>query len=64
MGLVTAPQIWYPNGANGPAYDLTKVTCYSPAADPDFVNVRFRGLDAATVQFLRADFEAAMSAVG
>jgi hypothetical protein len=64
MGLVTAAQIWYPNGANGPAYDLTKITWYAPDKDPAFVNVRFRGLDAATVRFPRASFEAAMAAVG
>ncbi len=64
MALVTSPQIWYPNGADGPAYDLTKITWYAPADDPNFVNVRFRGLDAATVRFPQAAFAAAMAAVG
>jgi hypothetical protein len=59
---VTAPQIWYPNGPTGPAYDLTKVTWYGPDTDPTFVRVRFRGLDAAAVRFNRAAFEAALAA--
>lgn len=64
MALVTSPQIWYPNGADGPAYDLTKITWYAPDDDPNFVNVRFRGLDASTVRFPRVAFEAAMAVVG
>lgn len=64
MALVTAPQIWYPNGANGPAYDLSKITWYAPDRDPNYTNVRFRGLDAASIRFPRVAFAAALSAVG
>ena len=52
--IVTSPQIWYPNGADGPAYDLTKITWYAPDSDPLYVNVRFRGLDTAVVRFLKS----------
>lgn len=64
VGPVANPDIWYPEGYPGPAYDLTKVVHFVPKPeDTTRVSVTFRHNALKPVEFDRLAFETALAAI-